>query len=39
VDLHAELARLAENALFHQALVQVLASRFAALKQAISGRV
>lgn len=39
VDLHAQLARLAENTLFHQALVQVLASRFATLKQAITGRV
>jgi flagellar basal-body rod protein FlgB len=39
VDLHGQLARLAENSLFHQALAQVLAHRFAALKQAISGRV
>jgi flagellar basal-body rod protein FlgB len=40
-DVHTErqMARLAENTLFHHALVQILAGRFAALKQAISGRL
>jgi len=33
-----QMARLAENTLFHTALAQILAGRFAALKQAISGR-
>jgi flagellar basal-body rod protein FlgB len=39
VHLDRQMARLAENTLFHGALTQVLASQFAALKQAISGRV
>ena len=39
VDLDRQMARLAENTLFHQALVQILAGQFSALKQAISGRV
>jgi flagellar basal-body rod protein FlgB len=39
VKVEEQLARLAENQLYHQALAQTLASQFAALKQAISGRV
>jgi flagellar basal-body rod protein FlgB len=39
VKLDRQMARLAQNTLFHQALVQVLGSRFAAMKQAIPGRV
>lgn len=39
VDLDRQMARLAENALFHHALTQLLAARFALLRQAISGRV
>jgi flagellar basal-body rod protein FlgB len=39
VDLDHQMTRLAENTLYHQALVQVLAGQFQALKQAISGRV
>lgn len=39
VHLDRQMARLSENTLFHGALTQVLASQFAALKQAISGRV
>jgi flagellar basal-body rod protein FlgB len=40
-DVHVdrEMARLAENTLFHQALVQVLAGHFSVLKQAIAGHV
>lgn len=34
-----QMARLAENTLFHHALVQILAGQFNTLKQAISGRV
>jgi flagellar basal-body rod protein FlgB len=39
VSLDRQMARLAENTLFNHTLVQVLASRFASVKQAISGRV
>jgi flagellar basal-body rod protein FlgB len=39
VKVERQLAVLAENQLYHHALVQTLASQFAALKQAISGRV
>jgi flagellar basal-body rod protein FlgB len=39
VNLDRQMARLAENTLFNHTLVQVLASRFATVKQAISGRV
>ena len=39
VHIDRQMARLAENTLFHQALVQVLAGQFTLLKQAISGRV
>jgi flagellar basal-body rod protein FlgB len=39
VHLDRQMARLAENTLFHQALVQVLAGQFNTMKQAISGRV
>ncbi len=35
VNLDQEMARLSENTLFHQTLVQLLAGQFAALKQAI----
>jgi flagellar basal-body rod protein FlgB len=38
VHLDHQMARLAENTLFHGALTQVLHSQFTALKQAISGR-
>jgi len=39
VDTDRLMARLAENTLVQHTLVQVLANRFTALKQAISGRV
>lgn len=39
VNLDRQMARLAENTLFHHALVQMLAGQFTALKQSISGRV
>jgi flagellar basal-body rod protein FlgB len=39
VNLDRQMARLAENTLFNHTLVQLLASRFASVKQAISGRV
>jgi flagellar basal-body rod protein FlgB len=39
VKVERQLAVLAENQLYHHALAQTLASQFAALKQAISGRV
>lgn len=39
VNLDREMAKLAENTLFHNALVQMLAGQFTALKQSISGRV
>jgi flagellar basal-body rod protein FlgB len=39
VNLDRQMARLAENSLFHGALTQLLAGQFAALKQAITGRV
>jgi flagellar basal-body rod protein FlgB len=39
VDVDRQMARLAQNTLFHSALVQVLIGRFATMKQAISGRV
>jgi flagellar basal-body rod protein FlgB len=39
VNLDRQMARLAENTLFNHTLVQLLASRFATVKQAISGRV
>jgi flagellar basal-body rod protein FlgB len=39
VHLDHQMARLSENALWQQALSQVLAGQFAALKRAISGRV
>jgi flagellar basal-body rod protein FlgB len=39
VKLDRQTARLAENTLYHQALVQILASRFNTLRQAVSGRV
>ena len=39
VDADRQMARLAENTLYQHTLVQVLANRFNALKQAISGRV
>jgi flagellar basal-body rod protein FlgB len=40
-DVHGErqMARLAENLLYHSALVATLTNRFAAVKQAIAGRV
>lgn len=39
VNLDRQMARMAENTLFNHTLVQLLAARFAAMKQAISGRV
>ena len=39
VNLDRQMARLAENTLFNHTLVQLLAARFATVKQAISGRV
>lgn len=39
VSLDRQMSRLAENTLFNHTLVQLLASRFATVKQAISGRV
>ena len=39
VKVEHQMAVMAENQLYHQALTQVLASHFASLKQAISGRV
>lgn len=39
VNVERQLSHLAENQLFHHALVQTLTSQFTALKQAISGRV
>jgi flagellar basal-body rod protein FlgB len=39
VSLDRQMARLAENTLYQHALVQLLASQFNTLKQAISGRV
>jgi flagellar basal-body rod protein FlgB len=39
VNVEQQLSHLAENQLFHHALVQTLQSQFTALKQAISGRV
>lgn len=39
VKVEAQLAQMAENQLYHQALTQMLTNQFAALKQAISGRV
>jgi flagellar basal-body rod protein FlgB len=39
VNLDRQMARLAENTLFNHTLVQLLASRFSSVKQAISGRV
>jgi flagellar basal-body rod protein FlgB len=38
VKLDRQMARLAENTLYHNALVQILSSQFNMLKQAISGR-
>ena len=38
VRLDRQMARLSENALFQQALVQILGNQFSQLKQAISGR-
>lgn len=39
VQLDRQMARLAENTLLHNALTQILAGRFAALRAAISGRL
>ncbi len=39
VNLDRQMARLAENTLRNATLVQILASRLATVKQAISGRV
>jgi flagellar basal-body rod protein FlgB len=39
VNLDRQMARLAENTLYNHTLVQLLASRFATVKQAIAGRV
>lgn len=38
VKLDRQMARLAENTLYHHTLVQVLSAQFNVLKQAISGR-
>jgi flagellar basal-body rod protein FlgB len=39
VNLDRQMARIAQNTLFNHTLVQLLAARFATMKQAISGRV
>jgi flagellar basal-body rod protein FlgB len=39
VSLDRQMAKLAENTLLHNTLVQLLQSQFTTLKQAISGRV
>ncbi|HUO62166.1 MAG TPA: flagellar basal body rod protein FlgB [Terriglobales bacterium] len=39
VQLHRQMARLAENTLYQHTLVQLLTNQFNTLKQAISGRV
>ena len=39
VHLDQQMARVAENTLYQNTLVQILSSQFNALKQAISGRV
>jgi len=39
VQLHRQMARLAENTLYQHSLVQLLTNHFNTLKQAISGRV
>jgi flagellar basal-body rod protein FlgB len=39
VSLDRQMARIAENTLLNHTLVQLLAQRFATMKQAISGRV
>lgn len=39
VHLERQMARIAENTIYQHTLVQVLASQFNTLKQAISGRV
>ena len=39
VNLDRQMARLAENTLFNNTLVNLLTSRFNQMKQAISGRV
>ena len=39
VNLDRQMAGIAENTLLNHTLVQLLASRFATMKQAISGRV
>lgn len=39
VNLDRQMARIAENTLLNHTLVQLLAQRFATVKQAISGRV
>ena len=39
VNLDRQMARVAENTLLNHTLVQLLAGRFSAVKQAISGRV
>lgn len=39
VNVDSQMARLAENTLFHHTLTQILAGQFALLRQAISGRI
>ena len=39
VNLDRQMARLSQNALYHNTLVQVLVGQFNSMKQAISGRV
>lgn len=39
VQLHRQMARLAENTLYQHTLVQLLTNQFNTIKQAISGRV
>jgi flagellar basal-body rod protein FlgB len=38
VDIDRQMARVAQNTLYHNTVVQLLASRFASLKTAINGR-
>ena len=37
VDIDRQMSRIAQNALYHNVVVQLLSSRFAALKTAING--
>jgi flagellar basal body rod protein FlgB len=39
VDLDRQMVRLAQNALYHNSMVQILNQKFSALKRAISGQI